>query len=32
MFTINDKPILRFKKIFENQIKDGDIIQLSKLE
>ena len=32
MFTVNDKPILRFKKIFENKIKDGDIIQLSKLE
>ena len=32
MFTVNARPILRFKKLFENQIKDGDIIQLFKLE
>ena len=32
MFTVNAKPILRFKKICENNIKDGDIIQLFKLE
>ena len=32
MFTVNARPILRFKKMFENQIKDGDIIQLFKLE
>ena len=32
MFTANAKPILRFKKISENNIKDGDIIQLFKLE
>jgi hypothetical protein len=32
MFTANAKPILKFKKLFENQIKDGDIIQLFKLE
>ena len=32
MFTANAKPVLRFKKIFENGIKDGDKIQLFKLE
>ena len=32
MFTVNAKPVLRFKKICENNIKDGDIIQLFKLE
>ena len=32
MFTANAKPVLRFKKIWENNIKDGDIIQLFKLE
>ena len=32
MFTVNAKPILRFKKMKENNIKDGDIIQLLKLE
>ena len=32
MFTVKAKPILRFKKIKENNIKDGDIIQLFKLE
>ena len=32
MFTVNARPILRFKKMFENQIKDGDNIQLFKLE
>ena len=32
MFTANAKPVLRFKKIFENNIKDGDILQLFKLE
>ena len=28
MFNANGKPILRFKNISENNIKDGDIIQL----
>ena len=28
----NAKPILRFKKICENDIKDGDMIQLVKME
>ena len=32
MFTANAKPVLRFKKICENNIKDGDILQLFKLE
>ena len=32
MFTSNAKPVLRFKKPSENNIKDGDIIQLFKLE
>ena len=32
MFTVNARPVLRFKKMFENQIKDGDFIQLFKLE
>jgi len=32
MFTANAKPVLRFKKIYENGIKDGDKIQLFKLE
>ena len=32
MFTVNAKPILRFKKLIENNIKDGDKIQLFKLE
>ena len=32
MFTVDAKPILRFKKICENNIRDGDIIQLFKLE
>ena len=32
MFTANAKPVLRFKKICENNIKDGDIIQLLQLE
>ena len=31
-FIANAKPILRFKKICENNIKDGDILQLFKLE
>jgi len=31
-FTANAKPVLRFKKICENGIKDGDKIQLLKLE
>ena len=30
--TSNAKPILRFKKICENGIKDGDVIQLVKIE
>ena len=32
MFTANAKPILRFKTIMENNIKDGAIIQLIKIE
>jgi len=32
MFTANAKPVLRFKKVCENGIKDGDKIQLFKLE
>ena len=32
MFTANAKPVLRFKKICENNIKDGDVVQLFKLE
>ena len=32
MFTVNALPILRFKTIAENNIKDGDVIQLYKLE
>ena len=32
MFTANAKPVLRFKKLNENGIKDGDKIQLFKLE
>ena len=32
MFMANAKPVLRFKKIFENNIKDGDVLQLHKLE
>ena len=32
MFTANGKPVLRFKKLCENGIKDGDKIQLIKLE
>lgn len=31
-FLANGKLILRFKKIFENGIKDGDKIQLIKIE
>ena len=31
-FIANGKLILRFKKIFENGIKDGDKIQLIKIE
>jgi len=31
-FTLNEKPILRFKKICENGIEDGDKIQFFKLE
>ena len=31
-FTANAKPVLRFKKICENNIKDGDIIQLYNIE
>ena len=30
--TANAKPLLRFKKISENGLKDGDIIQLVKIE
>ena len=32
LFTCSEKPVLRFKKLCENNIKDGDIIQLFKLE
>ena len=32
MFMANAKPVLRFKKIIENNIKDGDVLQLHKLE
>ena len=32
MFTVNALPILRFKTIAENNIKDGDVIQLYKIE
>ena len=32
VFTVNAKPILRFKKIKENDIHDGDIVQLIKVE
>jgi len=32
MFTANAKPVLRFKKLCENGIKDGEKIQLFKLE
>jgi hypothetical protein len=32
MFTINAVQILRFKKLSENKIKDGDEIMLFKLE
>ena len=32
MFMANAKPVLRFKKISENNIKDGDVLQLHKLE
>ena len=31
-FIVNAKPILRFKKISENNIKDGDLIQLFQLK
>ena len=32
MFIANAKPVLRFKKIYENNIKDGDVLQLHKIE
>ena len=32
MFTVNARPILRFKNLYENKIKDGDVIQLIKNE
>ena len=32
MFTVNARPVLRFKTMKENKIKDGDIITLIKLE
>jgi len=32
VFTVNARPILRFKKIKENNIHDGDIVQLIKVE
>jgi len=31
-FTVNEKPILRFKTLSENGIKNGDKILLSKIE
>ena len=31
-FTVNSLPILRFKKLSENKIKDGDKIQLFKMK
>ena len=31
-FTANTLPILRFKTIAENNIKDGDVISLYKIE
>ena len=31
-FTANATPILRFKRLNENKIKDGDVIQMIKLE
>ena len=31
-FIVNGGPVLRFKKLYENKIKDGDIIQLIKNE
>ena len=31
-FLVNGGPILRFKKLYENKIKDGDVIQLIKNE
>ena len=32
VFTVNGRTILRFKKIKENNIHDGDIVQLIKVE
>ena len=32
MFTVNANPILRFKTLSENNIKDGNVIQLIKIE
>jgi hypothetical protein len=32
MFIANSKPILNFKKMNENNKKDGDIFQLDKIE
>ena len=32
MFKVNSKPVLRFKKLSENRIKDGDTIEFFKLE
>ena len=32
MFTANAFPVLRFKTIGENNIKDGDVIQMIKIE
>ena len=32
MFTANTLPVLRFKTIDENNIKDGEVIQLFKIE
>ena len=31
-FTVHAFPILRFKRLNENNIKDGDVIQMFKLE
>ena len=32
MFTANALPVLRFKTIGENNIHDGDVIQLYRIE
>ena len=32
MFTVNARPILRFKKLSENNINDENVVQLIKIE